>query len=404
VANRAARLAKEEGHLRARALERDALRRAKKRREEQQTTQLVRMLAGQARNRPQALRRRSVRLGMFEHPMLLLTVALYCDRPNKLCALENWSPPRSCRQGTMFDSFQKRVLTLAPLRDLQHKRLVQLIQTPSPDDASSWLLQTATDPDVVCQLPMTPVRLFADMNLKLYNDSPKHSLSVSLRRAQVLLFGAPVSLADTIAWMLPAAPSGMEAYFLRGIRFLIKHHAWFNALQIRHLLLFMKEPSHIIQGPMRQVVEKRLGRCMLDFGADDPALVWEQMTQWDQLLYKVNLEIRFFPFPRTPLRDAYRGSGDFEGYAMHRLLHPAALEREGWRMDHCVASYTERCYEEVCSIWSMTYRGRNVATIELKAHRQIVQFKGKNNSKVSGEPRLFLLHWAKEQKLEYVDW
>lgn len=203
MANRAGRLQKEAQMLHARAQEQEALRRAKKQLSGCRANALAKAVVS-SRYMPRAMRRRSVQMGMLNHPMLLLTLALYCERSNRLSTLQNWQPPPSCNHRGLYNSLRRKVLTLAPLKDHQHERLQILVQQEVNPDLAVWLVQTATDPEVASKLPMPAAKLFADMNGKLYSASMKYDLAGALRLAQVLLMGAHIDLAELIARVMPA--------------------------------------------------------------------------------------------------------------------------------------------------------------------------------------------------------
>lgn len=388
-----------------RAQEQEALRRAKSRYKNDRAEAVAKALVpNNSLAIPGALRRKSVRLGMLKNPMLLLTFALYCERPNRLLTLRNWQPPRSCNHDVLYDSFRRQVLALAPLKNHQLERLQVLVQQDAPPEVAAWLVQTATDPEVASQLPMPVAKMLAEMNGKLYAASTGYILPFALRYVQALLMGARTDLAERIAWVLPAHKSKDEAYFLQGIRFLIRHQSEISYQNQRDILNFMQFPLIRINENIRPFVQKRLGRPMLFFDVPEANDVLKQLNQWQEQLAVLQRDIMLFPFPDTPLRNVYHGHGAFEGYSIHRLRHPAALTREGEIMNHCVASYTIDCYNNLCSIWSLTVGGKRTATIEVRKHLQIVQFKGKNNCRVGGKAEAFMLRWAKDMGLKFVLW
>lgn len=404
MANRAGRLRKEAQILHARAQEQEALHRAKNRRKSCRADAMAKALASSGSlNMPRAMRRKSVRLGLLKNPMLLLTLAMYCESPNRLLTLRKWQPPRSCNPYVLFGSFRKSVFALAPLKAHQLKCLYFYFQDANPAVAA-WLVQTVTDPTVVSELPMSPANLLTGLNGKLYTGSMKYVLQYALRHAQSMLLGAHVDLAECISTILPAVRSKHEAYYIQGILFLIRHQSEINSRHQKDILNFMHAPLGIVTEIMQPFVEKQLGRPMLNFNVSDAKDVLQQLEQLTERLTVLQRDIMVFPFPDTPLCDVYHGTGVFEHYTIKRLRHPAALVGEGERMNHCVASYTSHCYYNRSSIWSLMVRGKRTATIELREHRQIVQFKGKNNSKVDGLPEVFMLKWAQAMGLKYISW
>jgi hypothetical protein len=269
---------------------------------------------------------------------------------------------------------------------------------------AAWLVQTVTDPEVVSELPLSAAKLLAGLNGKLYTGSMKYVLQYALRHGQAMLFGAHVDLAENISTILPAVRSKHEAYFLQGIRFLVRYQAEISNQRQKEILNFMRSPLGIVTEHMQPIVEEQLGRPMLNFHVPEATDVLLQLDQWQEQLKVIQRDIMLFPFPDTPLPNVYRGNGAFEDFTIQRLRHPAALASEGEIMNHCVGTYAFTCYNNWSSIWSLMVGGKRTATIELREHRQIVQVKGKNNSKIDGLPETFMLKWAQAMGLKFISW
>ncbi len=82
------------------------------------------------------------------------------------------------------------------------------------------------------------------------------------------------------------------------------------------------------------------------------------------------------------------------------LISYAELHDEGTAMRHCVASYWMQCYNEQCSIWSMTVEDisghiTRLLTLEVRSKdRMIVQAKGAENREPDYLERSILARWA----------
>jgi len=98
------------------------------------------------------------------------------------------------------------------------------------------------------------------------------------------------------------------------------------------------------------------------------------------------------------------GSGIYDGMVICRLCNELELMKEGIAMHHCVGTYGDYCHKNAGSIWSLRVDGEPYATIQLDQHRNVVQFKGKHNSRLRGKHAEFLRLWVKKNRLQYVGW
>jgi hypothetical protein len=86
------------------------------------------------------------------------------------------------------------------------------------------------------------------------------------------------------------------------------------------------------------------------------------------------------------------------------LINSEQLRFEGRALNHCVASYANRCWRGVCRIWSLrSIRGekvRPVVTLEIDlANRTIVQARGFGNSYPFGQRMRLIRLWAAREGL-----
>ena len=89
------------------------------------------------------------------------------------------------------------------------------------------------------------------------------------------------------------------------------------------------------------------------------------------------------------------------------LTDSGQLRRESAELHHCVASYADRCYRGVSSIWSIRlWQGEkvhHVLTIEVDSKRRaVVQARGRANRAASGRSLRLLQDWAAREKLRIV--
>lgn len=86
------------------------------------------------------------------------------------------------------------------------------------------------------------------------------------------------------------------------------------------------------------------------------------------------------------------------------LTDSGLLRRESAEVHHCVASYADRCYRGVSSIWSIRlWQGEkvhHVLTIEVDPKkRAVVQARGRANRAASGRSLRLLQDWAARERL-----
>ena len=93
-----------------------------------------------------------------------------------------------------------------------------------------------------------------------------------------------------------------------------------------------------------------------------------------------------------------------ERYEIRQINSILEIEAEGRVMKHCVASYSRKCKEGKCSIWTFSKynsenRRRRILTIEV-VEKSIVQAKGTHNSNNINIRDYEILHeWLKKANL-----
>lgn len=82
------------------------------------------------------------------------------------------------------------------------------------------------------------------------------------------------------------------------------------------------------------------------------------------------------------------------------LLNGKELAAEGRALNHCVASYAQKCMRGKSSIWSMYCNGERVLTIELlSVNKIIVQIRGKRNRAPTPRELRIVRRWAAANEL-----
>jgi PcfJ-like protein len=178
------------------------------------------------------------------------------------------------------------------------------------------------------------------------------------------------------------------------------------------------DPTQV--GPMIDYIQAvrhdRTQRGMMEFGSPQPAFsikgrtvqsMLRLMREWHRSLGTGNASLAWVRSPFEPLlfeelrRD---GSEMPRRWQMMELINSAQLRREGAALHHCVASYADRCYRGVSSIWSLrfwqTERIHHVLTVEVDPKRRaVIQARGRANRAASGKPLRLLQDWAVRERL-----
>ncbi|MDU0372712.1 PcfJ domain-containing protein [Hymenobacter endophyticus] len=77
-----------------------------------------------------------------------------------------------------------------------------------------------------------------------------------------------------------------------------------------------------------------------------------------------------------------------------QLLSYAALVEEGSSQKHCVSSYVYSCLRGRCGIFSLRVNGARALTLEVRANRQLVQIRGRENRRATEQELHWLRQWA----------
>jgi hypothetical protein len=406
MANRAARLHKETQLLHVRTLELEALKKVKARKKKRSTPGLFPFLGTVSdpvkRTSPSVLRRKNVNNLLQTNPLFFLTVVMYCERPNRRAYLSHWSPPRTQDGNRVYQSFCERVMAKAPLKGYHNERLRLLASGEWQADTVFWLSQFVVDPSIAPLLPEAAPVFLKKLLTKVFEVPEKLSLQVALRYAQADILGAPKPLTEFFAACMPTFSPLGEKYLLEALMFFIAHFEQFTQKEIHQVLTFVANPFKDTDYRIERHIKQAKGWPELKF--TEPHAVLAQVDSWQQSIAEMEKSILGIPFPKPSLPQKFTGSGIHDGMVICRLCNELELMKEGSTLHHCVATYAYYCHRNEGSIWSLRVNGEPYATIQLDQHRNVVQFKGKHNSRLRGKYAEFLRLWVKKNKLRYVRW
>ena len=101
---------------------------------------------------------------------------------------------------------------------------------------------------------------------------------------------------------------------------------------------------------------------------------------------------------------------DRKTWIIKEIITGRSLYEEGNDMMHCVFSYTDRCIQGNCLIFSVSYKnGENdyeekIATLEISRYMKLIQAKGRYNARIDNETANIIEIWADENGIDCVNY
>jgi hypothetical protein len=240
--------------------------------------------------------------------------------------------------------------------------------------------------------------------------SPDHlPIEQAIRRADLLALGAPAGIVKAVLSSRLAADLRDGEFWRTVWMFFIANAADLDPMQI---------------GPMIDYIQA-VRQDQITIEAQDGAMGFHQrlaafsmkgrtvqsmvrsMGDWHRSLGGGSSGFSWVRSPFEPWTFNEPGRDDSERprrWHMMELTNSAQLRREGAALHHCVASYADRCYRGVSSIWSLRlWQGEkvhHVLTVEVDARRRaVIQARGLANRVPSGRSLRLLQDWAVRERL-----
>jgi len=246
----------------------------------------------------------------------------------------------------------------------------------------------------------------------LFAQAPHHYTAIAaLRWAQVRGLGGGEALARAVIGTRLGKTLGNEGFWESVLHFFINHSS-LDLAQVGPVVDFLQHQRfEWREGVSTEGVYGRLPppRPVYSVKGRTAASILRQVEEWHKQLGKDTVQ-SCFSWRRSPFKDfrLVEGSeekGNMRVWTITELLTSRALFLEGQAMRHCVATYTERCFRQQTSIWSMqveNQRGRHrVLTIEVELpKREVRQARGKCNRLPHAAEWEFMERWARERGLK----
>ena len=227
----------------------------------------------------------------------------------------------------------------------------------------------------------------------------------AIRRAELLALGAPTEFVKAIMSTQLAADLRHSEFWRTVWMFLIANVGDVDPTQIGPMIDYIQA-----------VRNDRTQDGMMEFGSPHPAFsmkgrtvqsMLRLMRDWHQSLGTGSASLSWVRSPFEPLlfEELSRDGSELpRRWQMTELINSAQLRSEGAALHHCVASYADRCYRGISSIWSLRFwqgeKVHHVLTVEIDPRRRtVIQARGRANRSASGKSLRHLQDWAVRERL-----
>jgi hypothetical protein len=276
-----------------------------------------------------------------------------------------------------------------------------------------WYLRVGRGENIRhCDLPLPYTKRMAYYFLKAPATA---TITQALRWGQVRGLGGDERLANVLLATRLGETLENDDFWLTVVRWLIRH-SMLDHEMIGPIVDFLHNQRFASQGMAYEggrLVELPPPQPNLSMKDRSPLTLLEQVNAWHRRLARDNSHqvrewkpsgIKGFEF-----LEGSRENDTLKVWSIRELLGSKALQAEGRRMRHCVASYAYSCERGSCSIWTVECESRagvsKNLTVEVRSDtRQIVQARGLANRMPTQREREILNRWASVAQLSIASY
>lgn len=408
MANRTARLRREQEAYAQECLYKEAFRKSKQQQRLRRSAhrlqpaleqQLYLREAEQSRLLRSLLRRKSTRETFGSNHGFFLAVVHCLGSGMHWRELAGWRAPRSRRPARVFDSLARHVFIKFPLPPALYRAVLKT--ATEGDDVNypviNWFLHVAAG-DNLSRAPGLPFE-FTKKAAHFLEQAPETlGITKAMRWAQVRAMGGSPEIALAFSHALDQPYGDFEAEWSAVIRFVIRNWKEDHADRIPRIVKFIRhqrlEPLTLELSDINQTVEPLFPN--FDIRQASGQSLMDRVQHWEAHVKAAVQAIREAPFPKMGMEESYQIHTKYGLVRIQRLKNILALHREGALMRHCVGDYGAQCRDGYSSIWSISMEnGRHrLATIQLGRNKQVLQFRGKANSRPGPEAEAAVSIWV----------
>jgi hypothetical protein len=231
----------------------------------------------------------------------------------------------------------------------------------------------------------------------------------AIRRAELLALGVPAGFVQAVLSTRLATDLSNGMFWRTFWSFLIANAGTIDPAEIgpmidfiqaiRHDRVAMETPDGMVELDPPQPTFSIKGRTVQS--------VLRLMRDWHRSLGVGSAGRAWTPSSLQPMlleEPSQDTSVPPRRWQIMELTNSAQLRAEGAALNHCVASYADRCCRGMSRIWSLRlWQGEMIhhaVTIEVDPKRRaVVQARGRANRAASGKPLRLLQDWAARERL-----
>ena len=254
-----------------------------------------------------------------------------------------------------------------------------------------------------------PIGLTRKMEHILLDSCDHFGIEYALRRAELLGLGADTQLTDAVLATRPALDLDHGEFWRTMWLFLIANAPSIDDAQVGPLIDFAHAIRHerVAVDTAEGIVMREPPQPQFSLKGRTARSLLRLMDDWHRDLGLVGGGLRWEPSRLRPmvLETAQEDpSAPPVLWELTELTNTAQLRAEGVALQHCVASYSYKCWRGASRIWSLRRRRdtnvRSIVTVEVDpARRMIVQARGFRNRRASGKALDLVQTWAARQNL-----
>ncbi|TNE51755.1 MAG: hypothetical protein EP344_16375 [Bacteroidetes bacterium] len=392
MANRTARLRREQEAYELELRQKRALRNAKTTKRLRRSSRRLQQHLGSQLKEPRQqdllrtlLRRKSTRYTLGCDPAFFITVIHCLENGAHYRDLSSWRAPRSADPVRVFKSLSQYLLVRYPMPAVLFETAVRAVTSGNRANFPivHWFLHVAGGNNL-SRAEGLPFQFTRKAAHYLFEAPEELAMLEALRWAQVRAMGGTKATADLFAQVLGDAYGPFEQEWAAVIRFVIRHWKKGYREQALRIIGFIRsqriEPLTINLGEFHEHVPALYPN--FDIRQATEQSLMGRIATWEAHVEQAKHALGKRPFPSVRMQDSYLVKTSAGTVQIRRLRNIRELHHEGTVMRHCVGSYGGVCQEGKVSIWSVRsdLEQKPLATIELSKRKKVVQVRGKANS------------------------
>ena len=254
-----------------------------------------------------------------------------------------------------------------------------------------------------------PIRMTRKMEHIFLGSHDHLPIEYAMRRAELLGLGAPPDVVDAVLATRLSRDLSNGRFWRTVWLFLIAHRNTMDVAHVGPIIDFLQSVRHerVAVDTPHGTVMREPPQSRFSLEGRTPRSLLRMMDEWHRGLGRVSGGLVWQPSKLRPMVvevPRLEPSAPPLSWELTELTSSAQLRAEGAMLQHCVASYSHRCWRGASRIWSLRLRRdaslRSVVTVEVDVERNaIVQARGFRNRPASRQALQLVHLWAAREHL-----